>query len=216
MSTTGLSVTEVSFGYPGASKETITCLDWDFAPDSVTAITGASGCGKSTLLYLLGLMLTPTNGSIRLDGRSLGNLSNASKARVRASSIGFVFQDSALNPSRRVIDSVIEPALYRGDRSNETENRALTLLKRFGVVECANSRPGEISGGQAQRVAICRALINAPSVILADEPTGNLDPVSTSKVLIALQEAAEDGRTVVIATHDPAVTQMANCVLSLD
>ncbi|MFL0426057.1 ABC transporter ATP-binding protein [Micrococcus luteus] len=126
-----------------------------------------------------------------------------------------MFQDSELDPSRPILDSVVEPGLYAGLPRRELEDRARNLLERFGLGHRAEHRPGQVSGGQAQRVAVCRALVNTPAVVLADEPTGNLDPDNAALVLDALAETAAEGRTVVVATHDPAVVARADEVVRL-
>ena len=134
---------------------------------------------------------------------------------VRAREFGFVFQDSELDPARPMIDSVIEPGLYAGARRADLLERARRLLAEVGLEERATHRPAQISGGQAQRVALCRALVNDPAVVLADEPTGNLDPANSAIVLDALGDMAASGRAVVIATHDPVVLERADRVLAL-
>ena len=148
-------------------------------------------------------------------GPGLPALPDRRRARLRATSVGFVFQDAELDPSRPILDSVVEPGLYAGLPRRELEGRARILLERFGLGHRAEHRPGQVSGGQAQRVAVCRALVNTPAVVLADEPTGNLDPDNASLVLDALAEAAGEGRTVVVATHDPAVVARADEVVRL-
>lgn len=210
-----LAVHNLSFAYSKGSEELFGGLTHDFTPGRVWAVTGESGRGKSTLLYVLGLMLKPTSGSVMLDGQRLDSLPDHDRAAVRAHSIGFVFQDSVLDPTRRILDSVAEPAIYAGGRLADVESRARSLLKTVGVAARVDHRPGEISGGQAQRVAVARALINEPRVLLADEPTGNLDPKNAEIVLGALADAASDGCTVVIATHDPFVIDHSHERLSL-
>lgn len=183
--------------------------DWGaaFPGGSVTAITGPSGIGKSTLLYVLGLMLKPQNGRVRLDGQLVSDLPDAQRSRLRAYEFGFVFQDAALDATRTVVDNVIETALYRRQPRREAVAEARVLLERFDVGVRASHRPGQISGGQAQRIALCRALLAEPKVVLADEPTGNLDRATADVVITALRERAEAGGCVVIATHDPSVVE---------
>jgi len=190
-------------------------LTHGFAPGVVSVVTGRSGRGKSTLLYLLGLMLTPTAGQILVDGRGVSGLSDATRSRLRACRIGFVFQDSELDPSRRIVDSVTEPGLYAGKTLAQLRPRAYGLLEQFELAQRADHRPGQVSGGQAQRVAVCRALINQPDIVLADEPTGNLDRDNAGLVLDALAAAAGQGCTVVIASHDPFVIEHAGQVVAL-
>ncbi|WP_082556636.1 ATP-binding cassette domain-containing protein [Modestobacter sp. Leaf380] len=210
-----LSVSDLTFRYSRNGEDLFAGLTHRFVPGSVTALTGESGRGKSTLLYILGLLLTPSSGVVRVLETPSSDLSDAQRSRIRARSIGFVFQDAVLEPSRSILSSVCEPALYSGTRSPETRDRAMELLTMMGVDHRATHRPGEISGGQAQRVAICRALINDPKVVLADEPTGNLDRANTFEVLRSLRAAASTGRTIVIATHDPFVVNQSDQTLTL-
>lgn len=217
-----LAVRDLSFAYTRGGEELFDGLTHQFTPGKVTAVTGPSGRGKSTLLYVLGLMLSPTRGEVTLHGESVSRVSDATRSRLRAAQIGFVFQDAALDATRVILDSVIEPALYAGWSPRSARHRGRELLEQMGVAARADHKPGEISGGQAQRVAVCRALVTDPSVILADEPTGNLDRDNAEGVLRALTRATshgrdEDGggRTVVIATHDPFVLEHADEVLAL-
>lgn len=217
-----LAVQDLSFAYTRHGEELFNGLTHEFTPGKVTAVTGPSGRGKSTLLYVLGLMLTPSRGEVVLGGDSLSRAGDTTRSRVRAAQIGFVFQDAALDPSRIVLDSVIEPALYAGWSPRRARHRGRELLEEMGVAARADHKPGEISGGQAQRVAVCRALVTDPSVVLADEPTGNLDRGNAEGVLAALTRATShgrddegSGRTVVIATHDPFVLDHADEVLAL-
>lgn len=211
-----LSIQGLAFRYSSDGEELFGGLSHEFSEGKVTALTGASGRGKSTLLYVLGLMLTPTRGDVILHGSPQSAESDAARSRVRAAELGFVFQDSALDPSRTILDSVIEPSLYAGIKRATALKRAALLLDELGVGARSDHKPGQISGGQAQRVAVARALINNPAVVLADEPTGNLDPVNAAGVLDVLSSVAGTGkRTVVIATHDPYVIGRADEVLAL-
>jgi ABC-type lipoprotein export system ATPase subunit len=202
----------ISFGYDPAIP---LLTEWDakFEAGEVVAITGPSGRGKSTLLYLLGLMLKPTAGDVRLNGENVAWLRDAGRARLRADLYGFVFQDAALDASRTVLDNVIEAAVYRGEPRAPAVIRARELMLQFGVELRANAKPGQVSGGQAQRIALCRALLNNPRVLLADEPTGNLDPSSADTVIDAFHSQAHLGATVVVVTHDP--TLVARCDRSI-
>lgn len=218
-----LAVRNLSFAYTRRGEELFDGLTHEFTPGKITAVTGPSGRGKSTLLYVMGLMLTPTRGEVLLGNDHVSSASDTTRSRVRAAQIGFVFQDAALDPSRVVLDSVIEPALYAGWSPRHARHRGRELLEQMGVGARADHKPGEISGGQAQRVAVCRALVTDPSVVLADEPTGNLDRGNAEGVLAALTQATNHGRdgeegsarTVVIATHDPFVLEHADEVLVL-
>ncbi|WP_457101786.1 ABC transporter ATP-binding protein [Microbacterium sp. P5_E9] len=176
-----------------------------FPAGSMTALTGPSGRGKSTLLYLLGVMLHPQHGEILVDGVPVSSLRDAARARLRADLFGFVFQDAALDQTRTVLDNVTETALYRGQSRAAARDAALGLLDRFGVDVPPGRKPGQVSGGQAQRIALCRALLNAPRVLLADEPTGNLDPTTSSLVVDALRDHASTGAAVIVVTHSPDV-----------
>lgn len=186
-----------------------------FASGSVTALTGESGRGKSTLLYVLGLMLRPTAGEVLLGGQAVSRRSDAARSALRAQQFGFVFQDAVLDPSRSVLEAVIEPSIYSGTPRPVATARARELLHRFGLAHRADHRPGEISGGQAQRVAIARAMSARPAVVLADEPTGNLDRGNATTVLDVLRTAAQDGASVIIATHDPFVIDHADQAVHL-
>jgi ABC-type lipoprotein export system ATPase subunit len=201
-----ISVKGLRFGYPG-SPELFTDLDLVLPPGAMTALTGLSGTGKSTLLYILGLLLRPADGRVSLGPTMTENLRDDQRSWLRAHRIGFVFQDAALDPTRTVLDNVTETALYTGLPRRVAEQRALQLLHQFGVDLRWDHKPGQVSGGQAQRVALCRALLHSPPFVLADEPTGNLDRSSADVVLTALSASAADGATVVIATHDPVVVQ---------
>lgn len=201
----GLVLHDLSFRYGPRHDPIIEDLNHEFARGSMTALTGPSGSGKSTLLYVAGLMVRPTAGEVLLAGEGTAHLRDGARAALRADRFGFVFQDAVLDPSRTVLDNVIETTLYRGSNRNRAAERAGQLLTRFGVAHRAKHRPGEISGGQAQRIALCRALLHAPDFILADEPTGNLDAESTAVVVNALREEAERGATVLIATHESRV-----------
>ncbi len=199
----------VSFSYSHSSEPVIDGWSAQFPAGTTTALTGPSGRGKSTLLYLLGLMLHPTSGEIVIDGEPASSLSDRARARLRANRFGFVFQDAALDQTRSVIDNVIETALYRGARRDAAARRGEDLLKQFGVDVPPARKPGQVSGGQAQRIALCRALLSNPAILLADEPTGNLDPSTTTVVVDALRDHASTGAVVIIVTHSPDVA--ASC-----
>ncbi len=186
-----------------------------FPIGSMTALTGPSGRGKSTLLYLLGLMLHPTGGEILVDGTPVSGLRDADRARLRATRFGFVFQDAALDHTRTVLDNVTETALYAGLHRRDVTPRALELLDRFDVDVPGHRRPGQVSGGQAQRIALCRALLIDPGVLLADEPTGNLDPATATLVVEALRDHARTGAAVIVVTHSPEVAAACDTEIRL-
>ena len=186
-----------------------------FLAGSLTALTGPSGRGKSTLLYLLGLMLHPNVGDILFNGERVTHLSDASRARLRADWFGFVFQDAALDQTRTVLDNVTETALYRGQTRAAVKSRALELLDRFEVDVPPHHKPYQVSGGQAQRIALCRALLTDPAVLLADEPTGNLDPATSALVVQSLRAHASNGAAVIVVTHSPEVASSCDVEIRL-
>lgn len=191
-------------------------LTWSFPSGSLTALSGPSGTGKSTLLYLIGLLLNPLSGSIKYQGEDMTMWSDMRRSQFRASQVGFVFQDAALDPTRTVLDNVVESSNYSGMPRSKASARAMELLRHFEVDLRAEHKPGQVSGGQAQRIAMCRALLADPQLILADEPTGNLDAATTRIVIGALSELAEDKkRTVIIATHDREIVAGCHRVVRL-
>ncbi|WP_159500331.1 ABC transporter ATP-binding protein [Microbacterium sp. 18062] len=199
-----LDTRSVSFGYVPAAP-VLDTWSASFEAGTMTALTGPSGRGKSTLLYLLGLMLKPTGGDVLVDGRPTAQLSDGQRARLRAEAFGFVFQDAALDATRSVIDNVTEGALYRRQTRAAARARGEELLERFGVDVPGDRKPGQVSGGQAQRIALCRALLSDPRILLADEPTGNLDPVTSELVVGAMRDHARSGAAVIVVTHSPDV-----------
>jgi ABC-type lipoprotein export system ATPase subunit len=205
-----LESVDVSFRYPRTRDLVVEGWSQRFDPGTVTAVTGASGSGKSTRLYVLALMARPGAGQILLDGGRVDDLPDTHRAALRAERFGFVFQDAALDPTRTVLDNVVESCLYRHEDPHTARTRALDLLERMQVEVPENRRPGQISGGQAQRIAVCRALVGCPDVIFADEPTGNLDEDSARVVLAMLREQADDGACVIIVTHDRATASWAD------
>jgi len=210
-----ISVEELSFGYR-RGEVILDRFSHAFSAGMVSGVTGRSGSGKSTLLYLIGLLLTPWSGLVRYQEVEVGGLPDAARSAIRASRVGFVFQDAVLDPSRTVLDNIIEGAVYAGLGRLAASGRAKELADRFEVGLRLGHKPGEVSGGQAQRVALCRALVNRPEVILADEPTGNLDDETAGVVIAALAEFAHDqDATVIIASHDHQVTAHCDQVVQL-
>jgi len=191
-------------------------IDVEIADGEFVAVTGPSGCGKSTLLNLLGGLDRPTRGEIELAGRRVDGYSEARWALVRRSDIGFVFQFFNLIANLSVADNVELPGLLAGLSNKEARTRRQELLDSLGITEHADSAPGHLSGGQQQRVAIARALINRPRVLLADEPTGNLDSASARDVMALLRAAHDErGQTIVLVTHDARVAARADRVLAM-
>jgi len=178
------------------------------------AITGASGSGKSTLMNFLGLLDEPTGGTYTFDGQNVAHLSPADRARFRNKKVGFVFQAFHLLARTTALENVELPLVY-SDRAS-TDGLGQRALEAVGLGDRMSHKPGELSGGQQQRVAIARALVNEPDLILADEPTGNLDPQSANEVLSVLQRLNAAGRTIVLVTHDPIVAGWARRVIRLD
>ena len=199
-----LEAINLSFGYDRRSL-VIENLSIEVEAGALLALTGPSGRGKSTLLYVFGLLLRPTSGDVSIDGELTSGLPDSERSRLRARHLGFVFQDACLDPTRSVLDNIIEGSVYRGQSRRKAQESARQLMARFSVDLDPRRPPTRISGGQAQRVALCRALISAPSLILADEPTGNLDRANAELVVDALRQAADEGATVLIATHDPFI-----------
>ncbi len=185
-------------------------LTLDILDHSWTALVGRSGSGKTTLLQLLGGLDRPTSGSILFRGEDLARLSGARLTALRRREFGFVFQSYHLLPELSALENAALPALHWGDARDETYARARELLVSFGLESRLQHRPHELSGGEQQRVAIARALINRPRVILADEPTGNLDAAAASKVVSIFQRLHhEQHLTIVMVTHDPNIAKLA-------
>ncbi len=179
------------------------------------AIVGPSGSGKSTLMNLIGCLDTPTRGEYWLDGREVSKLSDDELADIRNLKIGFIFQGFNLLPKLSAVENVELPLIYRGMSAEERRKRALRVLAKVGLENRLHHKPSELSGGQQQRVAIARALAGDPPLILADEPTGNLDSVSGKEVLASLQELNRQGHTIVLITHDPEVALKAKRIVRI-
>jgi putative ABC transport system ATP-binding protein len=173
------------------------------------AIVGTSGSGKSTLMHLLGALDRPTSGTLLIDGRDVSTLGPAEMARLRNETIGFVFQSFHLLPRTTARDNVALPLVYRGIGRRERRERAAAMLERVGLAHRVDHRPNQMSGGEQQRVAIARALITSPLVLLADEPTGNLDSTTGQQVLTLLESLNAEGVAVVLVTHDRDVAARA-------
>jgi putative ABC transport system ATP-binding protein len=190
-------------------------VDVALAHGEFLAVTGPSGCGKSTLLNLFGGLDRPTAGEVYLHGERVDDAGEARRARLRRTDIGFVFQFFNLIDNLTVADNVELPALLAGVPRREARRRASELLERLGLPDASARVPGALSGGQQQRVAIARALVNRPSVLLADEPTGNLDSAAAREVVGVLRERSDEGQAIVLVTHDLRVASAAQRVLRM-
>ncbi len=197
-----------SFNHMGNVLEVLKGIDLEIAAGELLSIFGASGAGKSTLLHCIGTLDLPTSGKILLDGQELTTLSAQKLARVRNQSIGFVFQFHHLLPEFDALENVMMPGLIRGDARKRMEQRARDLLAEVGLSHRASHRPGEMSGGEQKRVAIARALTLEPKILLADEPTGNLDTATSDNIHDLFFEINRKHQTtIVVVTHNPSFAQ---------
>lgn len=213
-----IEVSGLSKSYKTGNIEVIALREISFKIESgeYLSIMGPSGSGKSTLMNILGCIDTPTSGSYRLDGQEVSTLDDEGLATIRNQKVGFVFQTFNLLPRLTALANVELPLVYSGTGRNERRERALKALKRVGLSDRVNHKPNELSGGQSQRVAIARALVNNPSIILADEPTGNLDRATGSDIINLFQKLnSEFGVTLVIVTHDQEVGKSAGRLIEL-
>lgn len=197
------------------SFQALTDVDLTIEQGEFVAIIGPSGSGKSTLLSIIGCLDSPTSGEYQLDGQNVARLSEDQLSQIRNAKIGFVFQAFHLLPRLSVAENVETPLLYAGLPAKERQGRVARALDQVGLSEKAKRQPNELSGGQRQRVAIARALVTKPSLILADEPTGNLDSKTGREVLSLIQGLHKSGSTIVLVTHDPAVAATAERVIEV-
>ena len=210
-----LVVRDLAFGYPGSATLLFVDLDLFAKSGEMVAVQGPSGSGKSTLLYLLGLFIVPAVGRIAIAGLETTSLGDAERSGLRAHRIGFVFQDAALHATMTIEENVAEGALYGGASYPAALSRARQLLVTYGIGDLARRKPTQVSGGQAQRAALCRALMRGPALVLADEPTGNLDPDNATEVIRGLRGAAAEGSAVIVVTHSPPVAGSCDRIISL-
>jgi len=187
----------------------------DIKKGEYVSIAGPSGCGKSTLLSILGLLDTPTDGKYVLNEKPVANLSLAERARIRNREVGFIFQSFNLIGDLTVFENVELPLTYRGMKSSERRTRVTEALEKVGMAHRAKHLPSQLSGGQQQRVAVARALVGDPLILLADEPTGNLDSKNGEAVMSLLQELHRAGATICMVTHDPRFARHADRTVHL-
>jgi putative ABC transport system ATP-binding protein len=190
-------------------------IDLHIARNEYVALTGASGSGKSTMMNVLGCLDTPTVGTYTLDGEAVAGLQEDQLARVRNRKIGFIFQSFYLMPRASTLDNVAQPLIYRGLSPAVRQQRAAEALARVGLGDRMHHKPNELSGGQRQRVAVARALVGHPELLLADEPTGNLDSKTATEIMGLFSELHADGITIVVVTHDPMIAAHCRRVVRL-
>ena len=204
-----------TYGKDAGLVRAVDGVDLDVAAGETVAIMGPSGCGKSTLLHLLGGLDRPSGGEVRLAGSRVDQMSERSLARLRQDAVGFVFQAFHLMDELTAVENVELPALLAGRQARAARRRATELMERVGLADRARFLPTALSGGQRQRVAIARALANEPRVVLADEPTGNLDSAATLEVLRLFESLHVAGQTLVIVTHDSRIAATADRMISM-
>lgn len=192
-------------------------VDLSIKKGEFVAVMGPSGCGKSTLMHIMGLLARPTDGKYLIEGRDMSSFSDDDLAAMRNQKIGFIFQSFNLLPRTSVLDNVKLPTSYTPDvNPTEVHKRALSLLETVGLSHRLENNPNQLSGGEQQRVAIARALINDPSLILADEPTGNLDSGATAEIMEILTNLHQQGSTIVMVTHENYLTEFTDRVIRME
>ncbi|MGX7244293.1 ABC transporter ATP-binding protein [Enterococcus quebecensis] len=198
----------------GEELEALKHVSLHISEGEFTSIMGPSGSGKSTMMNILGLLDRFDEGTYHLNGQDVTNLTSNESAHVRNKEIGFVFQSFNLMPRMSILDNVALPMVYSGISAKERKERALEALRKVGLADRVTHRPNAISGGQKQRVAIARAIVNDPAVLMADEPTGNLDSKTTLEIMNIFQDLNDTGTTVVMVTHEPDVAQYTKRIVS--
>lgn len=204
-----LSEAKKIYGTGESTVHALSGISLNIQKGEFVAITGKSGCGKTTLLNIIGLLDNLTEGNYALSGQDVRHLSDKAKARLRFQTFGYIFQSFNLLSSHTVAENVALPLGYAGVPKQERLARAAEMLRKVGLLDKMKAYPNELSGGQQQRVAIARALINHPPIILADEPTGNLDSRSSAQIMDILAELADEGATLLLVTHDAGVAKRA-------
>lgn len=201
------------YGFGDATTVALNEVSFTVEKNEFIAIMGPSGSGKSTLMNIIGLLDQPTHGTYKLNDRYVARLRTNQRAKIRRDTIGFVFQTFNLLPRMTVLENVALPLAYKGMSQTRRQKRAAEIIERIGLTDREYFYPRQLSGGQAQRVAIARALVNNPTLIIADEPTGNLDSESSRMVMELLSEIHKAGNTVLMVTHNPALTRYASRVV---
>lgn len=204
-----------TYGTGPAAVTVLEDVDLTVAPGEYVAVVGPSGSGKSTLLHLMGALDRATSGDVRLAGHDLASYSDAGLSRLRATYLGFVFQQFFLLDRRSAVDNVADGLLYQGVRRRERRSRAVSALERVGLGHRLDHRPSQLSGGECQRTAVARAVVHQPRLLLADEPTGNLDSAAGAAVLGLFDDLHAEGATIVLVTHDERIAGRAPRVVTM-
>lgn len=212
-----VAIDQVTKNYVGPAERVVALRNVSVAidPGEFVALIGASGSGKSTLMNLIGLLDSPTSGTYRLAGHDVSRLNRSARAAIRNRSIGFVFQGFHLLPRLTARENVELPLIYAGIGGRDRRRRAEEMLHRVGLGDRLKHRPNQLSGGQQQRVAIARALVHRPPLLLADEPTGNLDSATGAEVIAELGRLHSNGQTIILVTHDPVTAAAAQRIVTL-
>ncbi|QBN18127.1 ABC transporter ATP-binding protein [Flavobacterium nackdongense] len=190
-------------------------IDLEINKGEYVALMGPSGSGKSTLMNLLGCLDTPTSGTYILNGKDVSQMQDDELADIRNKEIGFIFQTFNLLPRTTALDNVALPMIYAGHSKSERNTRATEVLKQVNLADRMDHQPNQLSGGQRQRVAIARALVNKPSIILADEPTGNLDSKTSEEIMALLEEIHKNGNTIIVVTHEEDIAAHAKRIIRM-
>lgn len=199
----------------GVSVKALDNVSLEIAEGEFVSIVGPSGSGKSTLMHIVGCLDTPTSGKVLLDGQEVSRMTERQLAQVRNKKIGFVFQQFNLLPRTSALENVSLPLLYNGTSSSQAPKKAAEVLRQVGLGDRLDHHPNQLSGGQQQKVAIARALVTNPSIILADEPTGNLDSKSGAEIMEIFKNLHRQGRTIILVTHDDDIASQAQRIIRL-
>ena len=197
------------------SLDALSGVTFEIIKGEYVAIMGPSGSGKSTLMNIIGCLDSPTNGSYSLNNKEVSQMSDDELSKIRNAEIGFVFQNFSLLPRSSALENVMLPLQYAGISFNQRKEEALNALEKVDLIDRKDHKPSELSGGQQQRVAIARALVNKPSILFADEPTGNLDSQTGKKVLEIFQDLNNDGQTIILITHEDEVARAAKRIIHI-